>query len=220
MLRRIWGKRAAEVGKPNGAVNSAAAQAEAAAVTSHQRVARAQRHTRRRRVRAGTAEQEAECGARNTGPEGASKRVSRSVSRFQRWCVRGDAGRLPLLWPGYLHEIRMLSVGMRPAVGIPDNGCVVNASTAQGGHVMSMVRQLGVHHGLRAVQAKSVGVRETKGDIQRREGVTQRRSSVPGMSWRPLSRQRGRRSGMHPAECRTLPFQCVSASSKFVSSDL
>ena len=61
---------------------------------------------------------------------------------------------------------------MRPAVGTPDNGCVVNVLTAQGGHVRSTVRQLGVHHGLRAVQARSVGVRRTKGDIQRREGVT------------------------------------------------
>ena len=49
---------------------------------------------------------------------------------------------------------------MRPAVGTPDNGCVVNVSTAQGGHVRRMVRQLGVHHGLCAVQAKFVGVRE------------------------------------------------------------
>ena len=57
---------------------------------------------------------------------------------------------------------------MRPSVGTPENGCVVSVSTAHGGHVKSIVRQLGVHHGLRAVQAKSVGVWGTKGDIQRR----------------------------------------------------
>ena len=57
---------------------------------------------------------------------------------------------------------------MRPSVGTPDHGCVVSVSTAQGGHVKSMVRQLGVHHALRAVQARSGGVRGTKGDIQRR----------------------------------------------------
>ena len=55
------------------------------------------------------------------------------------------------------------SVGKRPAVGTPDNGCVVNVLTAQVGHVMSMVRQLDVHHGLRAVQARPVGVLGNKG---------------------------------------------------------
>ena len=66
------GKPPAEVGKSNGPMSSAAAQAEAAAETNHQRSARPQRRTRRRTVRAGTAEPEAECGAKNTRPEGAS----------------------------------------------------------------------------------------------------------------------------------------------------
>ena len=39
--------------------------------------------------------------------------------------------------------VRRESAGRRPAVGTPDKGCVVNVSPARGGHLRSMVRQLG-----------------------------------------------------------------------------
>ena len=79
------GQATSGVGKSSGAVNSAAAQAEAAAVTSHQRVARAQRLTRRRTMRAETAEQETECGARYTGPR------RRQRSRHQLKSISGGS---------------------------------------------------------------------------------------------------------------------------------
>ena len=72
MPRDIRGKPPAEVGESSGPVTSAVAQAEAGAEASHQRAARTRRPTRRRTVLAGTAEPEAECGAKNTGPESAN----------------------------------------------------------------------------------------------------------------------------------------------------
>ena len=65
-------KLPAEVCKSSDPVSRSAAQTAAASETSHKRVAGAQKHNRRRTLRAGTAELEAECGARNTRTEGAS----------------------------------------------------------------------------------------------------------------------------------------------------
>ena len=71
---------------------------------------------------------------------------------------------------------------MRPAVGTPDNWCVVDVLTAQGGHVMSMVRSLASTMVCVQSRPSLSACWRTKGDIQRREDVTQHGGSVHGLS--------------------------------------
>ena len=78
--------------------------------------------------------------------------ISTMLRALRRWWTAASVATLPA------RDAYAEGVWMRLAVGPPDTGWVVNVLTAQGGHVMSMVRQLGVHHGLRAVQARPVGV--------------------------------------------------------------